>query len=488
MEPRPEDQRLHPAWWTLILVVVIAGLTATSIVIYTGLLKPFVPVTLTADRSGLVMESGGKVMLNGVQVGRVAGVEGGHDPVAVKLEISPDQIKHIPANVGAQIRATTVFGSKYVDLIYPQNPSPQRLAAGAVLRSLNVTSEVNTVFENLVGLLHQIDPSKLNAVLTAFAEGFRGQGERIGQAITDGNEVLLALNARSDTVRRDWRAVKGFSDAYDGAASDIVSVLDAASTTSVTITAHASALDTLLLNTIGFGRAGTDLFAPNQKNFIDAINVLRPTTDLLLKYNPEYTCMLMGAKWFLDNGGYKSVGGNGYSEVADAAILLADDPYSYPENLPIVAAKGGPGGKPGCGSLPDASKAYPVRQLVTNTGWGTGMDIRPNPGIGHPCWADFLPVTRAVPRPPSVRKCIPGPAPGPVTAPGMPPYGASLYGPGGVPLWPGIPPAGTPPPVPVPGTPVAPGKIPPNPPPPAVFSAPPPPTAPTQADPTPGAP
>ncbi len=161
-----------------------------------------------------------------------------------------------------------------------------------------------------------------------------------------------------------------------------------------------------------------------------------------MKYSPEYTCWLQGATWFLNNDGYSVWGGaDGRSIHLDVALLGGNDPYQYPDNLPIVAAKGGPGGKPGCGSLPDATKNFPVRELVTNTGWGTGVDIRPNPGIGHPCWVDFFPVTRAVPEPPSIRQCIPGPAVGPVPYPGAPPYGAPLYGPGGVPLWPGVPPA-----------------------------------------------
>lgn len=476
MEARPGERRLHPAWWTAILVVVIAALVVGTVVSYTGTLKSYVPVTVTSDRSGLVMETGAKVMLNGVQVGKVAGIAGDKQPVALHLDIDADQAKYIPANVGAQIRATTVFGAKYVDLIYPDKPSTQRLAAGAVLLSRNVTTEVNTVFENLVGLLDQIDPAKLNAVLGAFSEGFRGQGERLGQAITDANQVLLQINSRSETIRQDWRSLKGFSDAYGAAAADIVSVLAAASTTSTTVTGHAKALDTLLLNTIGFAQSGTNLIAPNQQTLIDAINILEPTTNLLMKYDPTLTCTLVGAKWWLDNGGYKGGGGNGKSIIIDAALLFSNDKYNYPDNLPIVAAKGGPGGKPSCGSLPDASKMFPVRQLITNTGWGTGMDIRPNPGVAaQTCYANFLPVTRAVPEPPSIRDCLPGPAIGPVTAPGMPPYGAPLYGPGGEPLWPGIPPAGTPPPVPVPGTPVAPGKLPPQPP--AVLGAPPPPTA-----------
>ena len=40
--------------------------------LFTGTLKSFVPVTLTSDRSGLVMESNAKVKMRGVQVGRVA--------------------------------------------------------------------------------------------------------------------------------------------------------------------------------------------------------------------------------------------------------------------------------------------------------------------------------------------------------------------------------------------------------------------------------
>ena len=99
-----------------------------------------------------------------------------------------------------------------------------------------MSTEVNTAFQNLVSVLNQIDPAKLNAVLSALAEGFRGKGEAMGEATTDLNQVLLAINPRSDTIRADYRALKGFSDTYSAAAQDILTVLDAASTTSTTIT------------------------------------------------------------------------------------------------------------------------------------------------------------------------------------------------------------------------------------------------------------
>jgi phospholipid/cholesterol/gamma-HCH transport system substrate-binding protein len=447
MEIKQRLKGIHPGWWTLILIVFVISAVLLSAALFAGTFRSFVSVTLTSDRAGLVMESGAKVKMLGVQVGRVAGIDGGRQPMSLGLDIYPDEADRIPANVQAEIRATTAFGAKYVELIPPDDPSPKPLVSGAVLHSRNVSTEVNTVFQSLVDVLHQVDPPKLNAVLSALADGVRGQGERIGLATTDANQVLLAINPRMDTVDQNWRSLKGFSDAYGAAAQDILATLDAASTTSTTITGQSKALDALLLNTIGFSRGAIGLLAPNEDNLVNAVNILEPTTSLLLKYNPEYTCLLVGAQDLLNYGGYAAFGGNGKSEIADVALMLGQDPYKYPDNLPIVAAKGGPGGKPGCGSLPDVAKQFPVRYLVTNTGWGTGMDIRPNPGIGKPFYFDWLPATRAVPEPPSVRGTGPT-AIGPVPYAGAPPYGAPLFGPDGTPLWAPPPPGAPPPPVP----------------------------------------
>jgi phospholipid/cholesterol/gamma-HCH transport system substrate-binding protein len=251
---------------------------------------------------------------------------------------------------------------------------------------------------------------------------------------------LLALNPRAETLGRDWHSLKGFSDTYSAAAQSILSVLDAATTTSATVTDHAKELDALLLNVTGLSRSGENLLGATKDNLVTSINALESTTSLLLEYNPVLTCTILGGKHFLDNGGYKGAGGNGYSSITDVGLLLGDDPYVYPDHLPVVGAKGGPGGKPGCGSLPYVENQYPVRQLVTNTGWGAGNDIRVNPGIGFPGYNNFFPVTRGNPRPPSIRNLFGGPAPGPIPYLGAPPYGAPMYAPDGTPLWPGLPP------------------------------------------------
>jgi phospholipid/cholesterol/gamma-HCH transport system substrate-binding protein len=439
-QSRRQERRVAPEWLALALVVCICGGIAVSVAAFNQSFTATVPVTLTSDRSGLVMEPDTKVKMRGVQVGTVSAVTGGVAVASLRLEIDPDQIKNIPANVEARIDSTSLFGQKFVDLTYPKDPSPQRLSAGSVLRSENVSVEVNTLFENVVDLVRQIDPYKLNAILSALSEGLRGRGEQIGQSITDTNEVLLALNSRTDTTREDFRSVKNLSDTYGNAAQNLLAAVAAASTTSTTVTAKAGQLDQLLVNVAGLSRSGVELLGPNKDNFVQTVNLLQPTTSLLMKYNPELTCLLVGTQKTDEEMQRIMGGGNGKSFIIDAALLFGDDPYRNPDNLSIVAAKGGPGGKPGCGSLPDVAKNWPYQYLVTNTGFGDGLDNRPNPGIGFPGYADYLPVTRAVPEPPSIRH--PGdPAPGPIPYPGAPPYGAPLYGPDGTPLYPGVPPA-----------------------------------------------
>jgi len=410
-------EQIDPIWWAPVLVIVVVAMTAMTWLLFSGSLRGFVPLTLISDRAGLVMEDGAKVKLRGVQIGEVESIgsrtdTAGHVLSTLKLRMYPGPFAQLPGNVEAQIRSSTAFGAKYVELNVPSTgPSGGHLRSGAVLQSQNVTVEVNTVFENLQSVVQVIDPTKLNSVLSAVAESLRGKGDVIGQAITDANHVLLEVNPRMDTVRKDWQLFGQTAQAYSAAAQEIVSILDSFSTTATTITGQSKELDGLLLSAVGFSQSGIDTIGANQTAMARAMEVLRPTTALLEKYSPTYTCLFQGAQWFLEHGGRYAMGGNGKSVIMDVGLLAGADPYRFPDNLPVVNASGGPGGKPSCGSLPDVSKNFPVKYLVTDTGYGDGLDMRPNPGIGFPGFANYFPVTKPQPEPPRIR--YPGgPAPG----------------------------------------------------------------------------
>ena len=197
--------------------------------------------------------------------------------------------------------------------------------------------------------------------------------------------MLKQVNARAGTLQADRQALRRISDAYGAAAPDILTALDAATPTGAAIVDNAAGLDHLLTGVIGLARGGIDLIGSSQADLTRAVGLFESTARLLVKYQPTFTCTLVGAKTALDTGYLDATGGaNHKSIVLDSALLFGPDAYRYPQNLPVIGARGGPGGEPGCGSLPDVAANWPVRQLITNTGWGTGLDIRPNPGIGFP--------------------------------------------------------------------------------------------------------
>ena len=398
---RVRSSRIDPIWWAPTLFIVVGVLVALTAASFSGTFQEFVPLTLVSDRAGLVMEPGAKVKFRGVQIGSVAAIGTDVKAAQLQLKMDPGPFKYLPGNLEAEIKSTTAFGSKYVDLIVPDQPSHTPLKPGAVLHSRNVTVEVNTVFQNLQSVMQAIDPAKLNAILSAFSESVRGKGERIGQAITDANNLLLTVNPRMDTIHRDWRLFGKTTAIYSDAAQDILSILDSATTTSATLTENQRSLDALLLSAAGFSQAGINVIGRNEANIVRSVNLLDPTMALLNKYSPTFTCLFTGAQWYVDHGGRDMLGGNGYSFIMDAGLLFGDDPYRYPKHLPKVNATGGPGGRPSCGSLPDPSANFPVRALVTDTGWGAAPnEIRTNVAAGNPWWSNYFPTTKNPPEAP----------------------------------------------------------------------------------------
>ncbi len=398
---KSRTSKIDPIWWAPALFILPAILIALTAGSFTGKFNTYIPLTLVSDRAGLVMEPGAKVKLRGVQIGQVATIATDVKAAQLQLKMDPGPFKYLPSDLEAEIKSTTAFGSKYVDLIVPEHPSRTPLKPGAVVHSRNVTVEVNTVFENLQSVLQVLDPAKLNAILSAFAQSVRGKGDRIGEAITDANNLLLTVNPRMGTIHKDWRLFGKTAAIYSDAAQDILSILDSATTTGTTLTDNQRSLDTLLLSASGFSQTGINVIGRNESNIVRSVNLLDPTTALLQKYSPTFTCLFQGAQWYVDHGGRDMLGGNGYSFIMDAGLLFGDDPYRYPKHLPKVNATGGPGGSPSCGSLPDPSANFPVRALVTDTGWGAAPnEIRTNVAAGNPWWSNYFPTTKNPPEPP----------------------------------------------------------------------------------------
>lgn len=329
----------------LTTVAVIAAIVTGSIVLFRGGVAPTASVTVISPRAGLVMNPDAKVKLHGAQVGKVVEIQALPDgQAALKLAMNPDDLQLIPANTGVEIASSTVFGAKFVQLVPPAQPSRESMYPGQVLDATHTTVEINTVFEQLVSVLAQIQPEKLNETLGAMAQAIDGRGDKLGQTLVDLDAMLAKISPSLPTLSHEMAVAPQVLNAYADVAPQLMETVRSATQLSDTVVDRRNDLDALLISAIGLADVGNDVLATNSAGVIDAMRLLVPTTNLLNQYNPALNCALKGMEP-LAMGPPQPLPGVMLLD----SFLLGTERYRYPGNLPKVAATGGPQ----CQGLPE---------------------------------------------------------------------------------------------------------------------------------------
>ena len=354
----------------LVLLVVAAVVVSLVWVQFRGGFSDPERLTMISARSGLAMDPGSKVTYNGVEIGRVATTEavdvGGVPKAKVVLDVDNKFVHLIPQNVDAEIKATTVFGNKYVAFSSPKDPSSARIKSSDVIDVSSVTTEFNTLFETVVSVAQKVDPIKLNETLSATAQALDGLGDRFGESLVNGNTILADINPQMPRIREDNRALADLAEVYADNAPDLFDGLANAVTTARTLNEQQDNIDQALMASVGFGNTGGEIFEKGGPYLVRGAADLVPTAALLDEYSPMLFCMIRNYH-DVEPKIASSLGGNGYSLNTHSEVLGAANPYVYPDNLPRVNASGGPEGRPGCWQ-PVTRDLWPQPYLVMDTG------------------------------------------------------------------------------------------------------------------------
>ncbi|WP_044514924.1 MCE family protein [Mycolicibacterium septicum] len=373
-----------------VLLVLCAATLLVVWVQFRGGFYSQVRLTILSSRAGLVMDPGSKVTYNGLAVGRVTSVDEteihGVPAARISLDIEKKYLVAIPSNVDASITASTVFGNKYISLLSPDHPDLLPISADTVIDARAVTTEFNTLFETIMSISEKVDPVKLNATLTATAEALNGLGERFGQSLRDGELIMARLNDQMPQINHDIRRLAELADVYSDASPHLWGFLSNATATAHTVNAQRHSLDTALLEAIGFGDTAAPILEKGSPYLVRALSDLERTATLLNDYSPELFCLIRN---YHDVSPQVAAaeGDNGYSIHGINKILGAENPYVYPDNLPRVSARGGPGGAPGCWQ-PINRDLWPAPYLVMDT----GASVAPynHVELGHPLMIDYV--------------------------------------------------------------------------------------------------
>lgn len=177
---------------------------------------------------GQGLRTNGDVKERGVLVGsigdiRVRQTDQGN-VCRVEMKLRPDAISQIPANVGAQIRAKTLFGEKWLELLYPEDPSEENIAAGQVIGMDETIDplEVETILNTGLPVLEAIDPERLSGALTALTEGFIGNEGDVIQGIVRGNDALAPLNRRKALLAKGIRQLEESGEILERVTPDLL--------------------------------------------------------------------------------------------------------------------------------------------------------------------------------------------------------------------------------------------------------------------------
>lgn len=396
----------------LVLLGLVAAVVAGVVLGYAKAFTPIVPVTVRADRAGLLMDPGAAVALHGINVGEVR--EAAPDPAdgrkaILQVALDPGQVGHIPADVTAQIVSPTFFGPKYVQLDVPAAATAARIQRGAVIPTTRVATESKDLLNNLNTLLTSVDVAKVNSALGGLSTALQGRGDRLGGLLAALNQYLRQLNPSVPTLSRDLAAAADVTNTYADIAPGLVRILDNLAVTSDTLTEEKDALPPLSVSLITVGHDGRSLLKHNGDRLEDLLDTLRPTSEMLGDYSPMFPCLFASLNMLrgnVDKGfGYQYPAIHTFS-----SFLPGSQGYLNPRDLPKV----------GLGPKPPSATCYggplrpvdaPFPHVIFDDGWkgfvrSDAVTIAPGSPLPNP-----LPAPLRVPAPLPAPLRVPAPLP-----------------------------------------------------------------------------
>ena len=291
------SERLRYRLYGLVFVLVVILLAALMVAQYDKAFTPVLHVTVDSDRAGLQLVPHSDVKVRGLIVGEVRSIKATPNGAAISLAIDPGKAKLIPENSSARMLPKTVFGEKYVDLV----PPPGTLG-GAHLKNGDVIPqdhsataiEVNQVLNDLMPVLTEVQPAKLNETLNALATALQGRGDELGQMLVDADGYLRKLDPHLPTVMHDLRQLAVVSDNVNNAAPDLLAILKNLQTTDKTIVDKQPQLVQALDRGIDLTGKVTPFLEDNEPRIVGAQIANRQALALLAKYSPSVPCVLEG--------------------------------------------------------------------------------------------------------------------------------------------------------------------------------------------------
>lgn len=273
--------------------VVLALFIWFSISMYNKSFKDVVRVDLITDSVGNSLPKNADVKVRGVLVGDIRSTTTKDGKVTAVMAIDPDKAEKIPNNVTARLLPKTLFGERYVQLVIPDNPSPQTLDAQSVVqqdKSGNAV-ELSRLFDSVLPLLQAVPPQNLASTLGALSQALDGRGKPLGTTLDRLETIFSQVNTELPNLQEDLKGLADFSETYSDAAPQLINALDNLRTTNATIVSQRPQIDTLIASLTATGGSTADFLAANKDNIISLSADSKEALTYLATYSNSFGCV-----------------------------------------------------------------------------------------------------------------------------------------------------------------------------------------------------
>ncbi len=193
--------RSSAAW-----VIAMTVLSLVTVVVVAATIRPF---ALGADRttytavfsSASRAQAGDEVMVGGVGVGRITGVELAADATArVTFEVESDL--PVSTSTRAELRYLDLVGGRYLSLVEPADGHPERQSPQQPIPVTRTSPalDLNALLNGFKPLFDALDPDDVNALAMDIIKTFQGEGMTVRELIARTGSLTTGLAARDEVI------------------------------------------------------------------------------------------------------------------------------------------------------------------------------------------------------------------------------------------------------------------------------------------------
>ncbi len=230
------------------------------------IMHPKVDVTASMGTTGDGLPENADVKFRGVLVGVVKDVAVANkgETQQVNIEMKPEYVGDIPANVTARVVPSNLFAVTSIELVY-NGPDEASLRAGSQIpedRSQGTIALQDTL-TTVRTILNKIDPVQLGRVLSTLSYSLQGDGRVPGSTVERLDNWLTQVRGAVPDVDQTLDDFSASANALNQSAPELMQVLADSVKTAQTVTDKRQQLVALLSGTSGTVDKVNALFARN---------------------------------------------------------------------------------------------------------------------------------------------------------------------------------------------------------------------------------